>query len=102
MVRENRLAIGGAGFLLVIATAIFFGDNVAATVIGLTFLYAVWFVLFILLAGRSRWIGGIVLVIYSGLLFGIGFIAAWMGIFGVLVFLQGSWLAFSGAARVHA
>jgi hypothetical protein len=102
MERERRLAIGGAGFFLVIATAFYFGDNVVATIMGLTFLYVVWFVLFILLASRSRWIGGIVLVMYSGMLFGIGFIAAWIGIFAVLVFLQGSWLALSGAARVHA
>lgn len=102
MERERRLATGGAGFLFIIATAFYFGDNVAATIMGLTFLYIVWFVLFMLVAGKSRWIGGIILIMYSGLLFGIGFIAAWMGIFGVLVFLQGSWLALSGAARVHA
>jgi hypothetical protein len=102
MVKERRMAIAGAGFVLIIATGIYFGDNIAATIIGLSFLYAVWFLLFILLSGRSRWIGGIILVLFSGLLFGIGFIAAWVGIFGVLVFLQGSWLALSGAARVRA
>lgn len=102
MVEENRLTIAGAGLVLVIATGIYFGDNVVATIMGLSFLYTLWFVLFILLSGKSRFVGGMVILLFSALLFGIAFIAAWMGLFAVLVFFQGSWLALTGASRIRA
>lgn len=101
MVGLSQLSPRAAVLVGVLAVGLFFSDNPVFTVIASLILYGLWYALVALLVPRTRYVGGIALIVLSIPVFGIAFIANWVGIYAVFLLAHGNWLSLSSAARLH-
>jgi len=98
MADRKRLVVLGLAIALAVVGAR--TADIAFAVIAVSILYGLWAVILRLIVPRSRYLGGIAVSILSVLPLAIGFIASWVGIYGVLLFAHGTWLSVTAAAQV--
>jgi len=97
--KRTGRALKGLVFLGILLTG-FLQPDTGVVIVFLLFAFALWNGILYLVVRRSRFVGGIVLIVYSALFLAVGGIASWVGIYGVLLFAQGTWLSLVGAARL--
>jgi hypothetical protein len=91
----RRAFLGG----LVGASALL-ADNIAFSVIASLILYGLWVVVLKLFVSRSRFMGGMAMLLLSIVPLLVGIAVWWVGAIGLAVFTHGSLLALTGAARL--
>ena len=83
-----------------IPMSFFLTDSPVFAFIGLLILFGIWNAVVLLLVPRSRFAGGVVLLIVSSMVLGFGMEALWLAALGGVVFVQANWLSFTAAARL--
>lgn len=96
MADRNRLVL----LALAIAVAVVTSETIVTPIVGLLVLYGLWSVLLRLVVPRSRYVGGIAISVLSAIPLAVGFIASWVGIIGVFLFVHGVWLSVTAAAQL--
>jgi hypothetical protein len=93
--RIRLLMAGGLGVVSYV-----FADQWITAFIFLLILFGLWNALYLLVVPRTRFIGGVLLLVLSGPVLGVGTSVPWVGLLGGLLFGHGSWLALVAAARL--
>jgi len=89
------------GFLgLLFAASVVVADNVAFSVVGSLVLYGLWLVVVRVFVSRSRFVGGMAMLLLSAVPLLVGIAVWWVGVVGLVVFFHGTVLALTGAARL--
>lgn len=89
------------GFLFVlIAASVTVAENIVFSVIASLILYALWVAVVKLFVSRSRFMGGMAVLLLSAVPLLVGVAVWWVGIIGLIVFTHGTLLALTGAARL--
>lgn len=89
------------GFLFVLLGAsLYLAENVVFSVIASLILYGLWVAVVKLFVSRSRFIGGMAVLLLSAVPLLAGVAVWWVGAVGFIVFTHGSLLALTGAARL--
>lgn len=68
--------------------------------IGLLILFGVWNLIHLFVVTRTRFVGGLIILLLSLIVFAIATLAPWAALIGLLLFAHGNWLAFISAARL--
>lgn len=89
-----------AAVVAFIPMSIFLTDSPVFAFIGLLILFGIWNAVVLLLVPKSRFAGGVVLLIVSSIVLGFGMDALWLAALGGVVFVQANWLSFTAAARL--
>jgi hypothetical protein len=77
-----------------------FADVWVVSFIGLLILFGFWNLIYLLVVPRTRFVGGIIILIFSMIVFAIASLAPWTALVGLFLFGHGNWLAFVSAARL--
>lgn len=89
--------LGVVGLLLV---SVFFAESAVVAFIMLLLLFGIWNGIYLFIVPRTRFVGGIMLLLLGVLVLGIGTIANWIAALGGVLFVQANWLVFIAAARL--
>jgi len=95
---DKRVRWGFLGLLL--AASFVVADNVAFSVIASLLLYGLWVVVVRVFVSRSRFMGGMAVLLLSAVPLLVGIAVWWVGVVGLVVFTHGTLLALTGAARL--
>jgi len=100
MIEANHRFVKLGVLVATVALAVVAPGNTAATVVALLFVYALWLATVSIVVTRSRYVGGLVLLVLSFFPLAAGLIADWIGVVGLALVAQGTALAMTGAARL--
>lgn len=93
---EFRWVVTGA----IVVVGVLVPQSTFGTILGLLILFGFWNAIYLFLVPRTRFGGGIFLIILSVFPLATTLDIEWVGVVGALLFAHGNWLAFTAAARL--